>query len=354
MVPQCPAGVNCTHNRGPSIAPITLPLFVLAVLAVGARIYSRRLIRQSRTSSDFTIIAGLIFSASVTAMVLYSPRLGLGRQEVPPEQIERLLISLYVGCILYAIAIVVIKISILLLYRSLFPTPGIDLATKIIGAVSVAWGLETALVGILSCRPVRAFWDITVTEKECINTTAFFIANSAAHVIIDVAILTLPIRKVWPLKMSVQKKVVVSFMFLLGGFICVIGIIRLFFLATLKMADVTYSLVDTYVWSSVETSVGVICACLPTLRPLFTKLFPKGGFETRVATAPQLYSTDRHRPHNQLDIENFERIPEYQLGDISPSANSNKTIVVTRVVEQENRVGKLSLDSTKELWRYNH
>jgi hypothetical protein len=143
----------------------------------------------------------------------------LGRHitEVPPEQIERLLISLYVGCILYAIAIVVIKISILLLYRSLFPTPGIDLATKIIGAVSVAWGIETALVGILSCRPVRAFWDITVTEKKCINTTAFFIANSASHVIIDVAILTLPIRKVWPLKMSVQKKVVVSFMFLLGG-----------------------------------------------------------------------------------------------------------------------------------------
>ena len=138
------------------------------------------------------------------------------------------------------------------------------------------------------------------------------------------------------------------------------------------MTDVTYSLVDTYVWSSVETrwvylgtisknpkthavySVGVICACLPTLRPLFTKLFPKGGFETRIATAPQLYSTDRHRPHNQLDIENFERIPEYQLGDISPSANSNKAIVVTRVVEQENRVGKLSLDSTKDLWRYNH
>lgn len=137
--------------------------------------------------------------------------------EVPPEQIKRLLISLYVGCILYAIAIGVVKVSILLLYGSLFPTPGINLATKIIGAISVAWGIETALVGILSCRPVKAFWDITVTEKKCINTTAFFIANSAVHVIIDIAILTLPIRKVWPLKMSVQKKVVVSFMFLLGG-----------------------------------------------------------------------------------------------------------------------------------------
>src|SRR5277367_3588805 len=93
---------------------------------------------------------------------------------VPLEDIERLLISLYVGCILYAVAIAVIKISILLLYRSLFPTPGIDLATKIIGAISIAWGIETALVGIFSCMPVKAFWDITVTDKKCINTTAFF------------------------------------------------------------------------------------------------------------------------------------------------------------------------------------
>jgi hypothetical protein len=136
---------------------------------------------------------------------------------VPVDHIEKLLITLYVGCILYAIAILVIKISILLLYRSLFPTPGINLATKIIAAISVAWAFETALVGILSCRPVKSFWDITITERKCINTTAFFIANSAVHVVIDIAILTLPIRKVWPLKMSIQKKVVVSFMFLLGG-----------------------------------------------------------------------------------------------------------------------------------------
>jgi hypothetical protein len=111
----------------------------------------------------------------------------------------------------------VIKVSILLLYRSLFPTSGIDLATKIIGAISIAWGTETALVGIFSCTPVKAFWDMAVTEKKCINTAAFFIANSAVHVVIDITILILPVRKVWGLKMSIQKKVVVSFMFLLGG-----------------------------------------------------------------------------------------------------------------------------------------
>jgi len=136
---------------------------------------------------------------------------------VPLDELEGLLISLYVGCVLYAIVIAVIKISILLLYRSLFPTPGIDLATKIIGATSIAWGIETALVGIFSCTPVRAFWDVTVKERTCINTTAFFIANSTVHVLLDITILVLPVKKVWELKMSLHNKIVVSLMFLLGG-----------------------------------------------------------------------------------------------------------------------------------------
>jgi hypothetical protein len=136
---------------------------------------------------------------------------------VPLDQVQGLLISLYVGCVLYAVSLAVIKISILLLYRSLFPTRGMDVATKIIGLISIAWGLETALVGIFSCTPVEGFWDLALTKKRCINTTAFFTANSAVHVIIDITILALPVRKVWALKMSLNNKVVVSFMFLLGG-----------------------------------------------------------------------------------------------------------------------------------------
>lgn len=147
------------------------------------------------------------------------PRLGLGKhvEVVSTDDMEKLLISLFVGCFLYASAISLIKISILLLYRLLFPTPGIKLATKIIGAISVVWGVETSLVGIFSCTPVRAAWDVSVTERTCINMPAFFIANSTAHVLIDITILALPVRKVWGLKMSIQNKVVVSFMFLLGG-----------------------------------------------------------------------------------------------------------------------------------------
>lgn len=35
----------------------------------------------------------------------------------------------------------------------------------------------------------------------------------------------------------------------------------------------TWSTVETAMWSSIEQAVSIICACLPTLRPLFRRLY---------------------------------------------------------------------------------
>jgi hypothetical protein len=106
--------------------------------------------------------------------------------------------------------------------------------------------------------------------------------------------------------------------------------------------------------TDIVASVGVICACLPTLRPLFIRLFPKGGFGTRAATAPPVYfeyGTDTHRSRIQRHTENFERLHDCRLGNMSPSVNSKTAIVITHEVEQENEVGKLSMQSREEqIW----
>lgn len=125
--------------------------------------------------------------------------------------------SLWVGQILYAISLSATKVSILLLFRSLFPTPGVNLVIKIIGALCIGWGIESALVGIFSCAPIQAFWDVTIKDFVCINTRMFYLVNSSMGAVLDVAILVIPIKKVWGLKMSTQQKIIVSGMFLLGG-----------------------------------------------------------------------------------------------------------------------------------------
>ena len=43
------------------------------------------------------------------------------------------------------------------------------------------------------------------------------------------------------------------------------------------LLDNTYYGVYSMIWSGVEQGIGVVCACLPTLRPLVLYIYPKGS-----------------------------------------------------------------------------
>ncbi|MCJ1319450.1 hypothetical protein MMC15_004786 [Xylographa vitiligo] len=72
------------------------------------------------------------------------------------------------------------------------------------------------------------------------------------------------------LQLSRHNKVVLSGIFLLGGFVVITGILRLTFSYTPGAFYVNYDQVD--LWSILHVCTGIICACLPTYRPLLTKV----------------------------------------------------------------------------------
>lgn len=55
--------------------------------------------------------------------------------------------------------------------------------------------------------------------------------------------------------------------------VCVASIVRIYYLKKLTdEADVTWILGPAFAWSSLEPSVGIIAACLPTFAPLFRSI----------------------------------------------------------------------------------
>ncbi|KAL8677165.1 MAG: hypothetical protein Q9224_000751 [Gallowayella concinna] len=50
--------------------------------------------------------------------------------------------------------------------------------------------------------------------------------------------------------------------------VCIISIIRLVVLGRLENEDLTWNFVNSAIWSAAEPCMGVISACLPSLRPL--------------------------------------------------------------------------------------
>lgn len=98
-----------------------------------------------------------------------------------------------------------------------------------------------------------------------------------SDVILDGLVLTIPWYPVWHLNMPLRRKFTVCGIFLLGAFVCLFGIFRVFamFDAVKPSADRSYSSAAAFYWATIETGIGILSACLPLMRPLIQESGPE-------------------------------------------------------------------------------
>ncbi|MCJ1313891.1 hypothetical protein MMC25_007571 [Agyrium rufum] len=199
--------------------------------------------------------------------------------------------------VIYNPAIIAIKGSILLLYARLFP--GREFRKLLWGSFAfvVIYSVIQAFLDIFQCVPVSAVWDPTVQNPRCIDLDSGLIVCSSINIATDVLILALPVPKLWALKISTEKKVQLIGIFLVGGFVCIVSIIRATQIKDVSLIDPSWDDVTGGNWSVIECCVGVVTACLPTLRPIFNLVFRgNAAAGTRaVASTKDVRSVDSSR-----------------------------------------------------------
>ena len=174
----------------------------------------------------------------------------------------------YIGDFIYALCITLIKLSILSLFWTAFPSKQMRFWTMVIGGVVTAWGIACVLVGIFSCLPIHKFWDRSVPGT-CIDQNAFYYGLQIPTIITDFAILFLPMKPVWDLQLPTRQKVSMTFIFCLALVTCAFDIVRLVALVqTPASPDITWISVPTSIWTDIEPSVGILVACLAVCKPL--------------------------------------------------------------------------------------
>lgn len=72
------------------------------------------------------------------------------------------------------------------------------------------------LVGILSCLPVQANWDQSITDKKCIDYPALFLSNEVITITFDLAVLLIPVFFIANIQRSMTQRISISITFLLG------------------------------------------------------------------------------------------------------------------------------------------
>ena len=173
--------------------------------------------------------------------------------------------------ILFTVTISLVKFSILFFYLSIFTTPKFHKLACLAMSLVGAWFLIFLFMVIFQCSPIHGFWDIQLVAKgeaSCISFGKFLTAYEVTNVLVDVFILCLPTYMIKTLQLPTSRKVGLVGVFLLGGFVCIICIVRICYLADTSNADQSHSLPPRLNWSMAEIAVAIVCACLPTYGPL--------------------------------------------------------------------------------------
>lgn len=183
---------------------------------------------------------------------------------------------------LYAACMCCVKLSLLCFIRRL---AGPAASTRMIwtiwlmGVFFVCHAAGSIIVIVLWCLPVRANWDFDYRylpnnpHVMCHDLHIWYWVSSGMHVVSDVAVLFLPIKMAWNLRMSRSKRIGVIVMFSLGSVACVCSMIRMGYIVPyVTSVDITceYLLCD-FNNSKLTVSRGLVASgTFRTSRDLFS------------------------------------------------------------------------------------
>ncbi|KAL4923135.1 putative integral membrane protein Pth11-like [Aspergillus undulatus] len=274
-----PPGVDLSESHTARNNAITIALTVLATVAVILRMVARVKVQQVRFGmDDWFIVASLVPTYAILACTVVGGRYGLGKHVwvVPMNKITRVNQTHFAYVLIYVWAIPLIKLSIITFYRRIF---GMTRIMWLCTFLTLGYFVSCTIAFSACCRPPSYYWTQYAEPGggHCLfDLYPFYIGNAAANVATDLLILVVPIPLVWRLQMRRVQKWLISGVFLLGSFVCIASLIRIYYMVPLKHnLDVTWIMGDVYVWSSVEPCVGILCACLPTLQPLIRRALRK-------------------------------------------------------------------------------
>ncbi|KAA8618050.1 hypothetical protein PtrSN002B_000931 [Pyrenophora tritici-repentis] len=177
--------------------------------------------------------------------------------------------------IAYHLARNLVKASLLLQYMRLFsvisPVVWVCYGLFVLTLGAAAWGI---FGNVFLCDPVRSYWDVTLPGT-CMAEEEHFWSSSVIGIVLDFAIWLLPAPVVGRLKLPKRQKMGLKVVFGLGGFVCVITLLRLILVYyTAHRGEVTKAGTYAIIFSSIEINLAISCASVLVMKPLFARFLP--------------------------------------------------------------------------------
>ncbi|KAK8075604.1 hypothetical protein PG997_010267 [Apiospora hydei] len=258
---------------------------VIALITVVLRIFTRvHLVRSGLGLDDLLVVLAAFTTCAFLGITFQMCGIAIGRhfwQVTVADYSPYFLAYSTAATMTYSLSVIFSKLSILFLYLRLSPQRSFRFAVITLIVIVSAYALAYQVVSIFSCKPMKAAWDITITDATCVDKEAVYMGLSISNIIMDVIILLIPIHVVYPLQMSKRQKVSLVMLFATGGLyeqnsVCASAIKRTVILPPLMHSpDYSWDVAEQFVWSYIEVNAGIICATVPALKPFFVRYLPE-------------------------------------------------------------------------------
>ena len=186
---------------------------------------------------------------------------------------------MYAQPLAYSFALVFSKTAILLDWVRLFSPQGIRgtfwWIAHVLITLHTLFYTAAIVASVLHCVPIEATWYVWIPGK-CYNVKALRGASGCFNVVTDVAILVLPLRSIWSLRMSTRKRIGVSAIFSVGllAIACALGRLHSTFQIPGDQftqeymdsgGDPAYEVGVATIWCMAEVSCVILVFCMPAL-----------------------------------------------------------------------------------------
>ncbi|KAH8881991.1 hypothetical protein GQ53DRAFT_886317 [Thozetella sp. PMI_491] len=340
--------------------------------------------RALQEGSDQLSVYGVGIAFIVITTVVMGMRLwvrlvllrgGLGADDsdaLPLDNFVPLLQSNYANRLLYVIALMFVKLSILVFYLRIDPRRLTRYAIYFLLFTVIGLQISTVIICIFGCIPPQKYWDVTGAQPgQCMSNLArqtFFEANGIINIIQDILIYLLPIPMMWHLQIPRRQKIAVTALFMVGFVSVAAGCVRYYYVLKLaNEADIWFYFAASLNWCSIEVCAALICGSASTFKTLMRAYLPKlwgsklsngasshqydqshsGDFAMKTFGQQQSRST-RNGKRGLHDLTVNDGSSEEAI--VPPKLNDHKKIVMKREITME--VSEPIGDETKDMRKH--
>ena len=124
---------------------------------------------------------------------------------------------LYAAQVVYGPATAFPRFSILFFYLRIFPVRSFRIGVYILIFLIAGLCISITMAATFQCSPVAYAWNKTIKGGTCFDQVAYLRWQTLPNVLVDVAMLVLPLPMIWRLNTSHGQKIGLTLTFLTGS-----------------------------------------------------------------------------------------------------------------------------------------